>query len=99
MKGRVERGIVKVGEEVEIVGIKEKKKKKVKGVEMLRKMIEKGKDGEKIGEMIRGVGSEEVERGKVIWKKGYVKKKKKFKEEEYIMKKDEGGSNKKLLKK
>ncbi len=90
--GRVERGIIKVGEEVEIVGIKEEiGKTTVTGVEMFRKLLDEGEAGDNIGALVRGVGREEVERGQVLCKPGTVKPHKKFKAEAYILTKEEGG--------
>jgi elongation factor Tu len=89
--GRVERGIVKVGEEVEIVGIKDTQKTTVTGVEMFRKLLDQGEAGDNIGALIRGVGREDVERGQVLCHVGSVKPHKKFKAEAYILTKEEGG--------
>ncbi|MGI9477381.1 MAG: elongation factor Tu [Hyphomicrobiaceae bacterium] len=89
--GRVERGIVKVGEEVEIVGIKDTQKTTVTGVEMFRKLLDQGEAGDNIGALIRGVGREEVERGQVLCHVGSVKPHTKFKAEAYILTKEEGG--------
>ena len=89
--GRVERGIVKVGEEVEIVGIKETQKTTVTGVEMFRKLLDQGEAGDNIGALIRGIGREDVERGQVLCHPGTVKPHKKFKAEAYILTKEEGG--------
>ena len=89
--GRVERGVVKVGEEVEIVGIKDTQKTTVTGVEMFRKLLDQGEAGDNIGALIRGVAREEVERGQVLCHPGTVKPHKKFKAEAYILTKEEGG--------
>ena len=89
--GRVERGIVKVGEEVEIVGIRDSKKTTVTGVEMFRKLLDQGQAGDNIGALIRGVDREGVERGQVLCKPGSVKPHTKFKAEAYILTKEEGG--------
>jgi len=89
--GRVERGIVKVGEEVEIVGVKETEKTVVTGVEMFRKLLDQGQAGDNIGVLLRGVKREEVVRGQVLAKPGSVTPHKKFKAEAYILTKDEGG--------
>jgi len=89
--GRVERGIVKVGEEVEIVGIKDTKKTTVTGVEMFRKLLDTGEAGDNIGALIRGVAREDVERGQVLAHVGSITPHKKFKGEAYILSKDEGG--------
>ena len=89
--GRVETGIVKVGEEVEIVGIKDTRKTTVTGVEMFRKLLDQGQAGDNIGALIRGVGREEVERGQVLCKPGSIKPHTEFTAEVYVMSKDEGG--------
>ncbi len=90
--GRIERGVIKVGEEVEIVGIKEETTKTtVTGVEMFRKLLDEGEAGDNVGALIRGIGREEVERGQVLCKPGSVKPHKKFKAEAYILTKEEGG--------
>src|SRR5206468_5140559 len=89
--GRVEQGIVKVGEEVEIVGIKDTKKTVVTGVEMFRKLLDQGQAGDNIGALIRGVGREEVERGQVLCKPGSIKPHTDFSAEVYVLSKDEGG--------
>jgi len=89
--GRVERGIVKVGDEVEIVGIKDTTKTTVTGVEMFRKLLDSGEAGDNIGALIRGVAREEVERGQVLAHVGTVTPHTKFKAEAYILTKEEGG--------
>jgi elongation factor Tu len=89
--GRIERGIVKVGEEVEIVGIKDTHKTVVTGVEMFRKLLDQGEAGDNIGALLRGVGREEVERGQVLAKPGSITPHTKFKAEAYILTKEEGG--------
>jgi len=89
--GRVETGIVKVGEEVEIVGIKDTKKTVVTGVEMFRKLLDQGQAGDNIGALIRGIGREEVERGQVLCKPGSIKPHTEFSSEVYVLSKDEGG--------
>jgi len=89
--GRVETGVVKVGEEVEIVGIKDTKKTVVTGVEMFRKLLDQGQAGDNIGALIRGVGREEVERGQVLCKPGSIKPHTDFSAEVYVLSKDEGG--------
>jgi len=89
--GRVETGIVKVGEEVEIVGIKDTQKTVVTGVEMFRKLLDQGQAGDNIGALIRGVGREEVERGQVLCKPGSIKPHTDFSAEIYVLSKDEGG--------
>ncbi|MEL6748143.1 MAG: elongation factor Tu [Pseudomonadota bacterium] len=89
--GRVERGIVKVGEEIEIVGIRDTQKTTCTGVEMFRKLLDQGQAGDNIGALLRGVGREDVERGQVLCKPGSVQPHTKFKAEAYILTKDEGG--------
>ncbi|TVV72731.1 elongation factor Tu [Sphingomonas solaris] len=89
--GRVETGQVKVGEEVEIVGIKDTRKTVVTGVEMFRKLLDSGQAGDNIGALIRGVGREEVERGQVLCKPGSIKPHTEFSSEVYVLSKDEGG--------
>ena len=89
--GRVERGVVKVGEEVEIVGIRDTKKTTVTGVEMFRKLLDQGEAGDNIGALIRGIGREDVERGQVLCKPGSVTPHTQFKAEAYILTKEEGG--------
>jgi elongation factor Tu len=89
--GRVERGVVKVGEEVEIVGIKDTRKTVVTGVEMFRKLLDQGEAGDNIGALLRGIGREEVERGQVLAKPGSITPHTKFKAEAYILTKEEGG--------
>jgi elongation factor Tu len=89
--GRVERGIVKVGEEVEIVGIKDTQKTTVTGVEMFRKLLDSGEAGDNIGALIRGIEREQVERGQVLCKPGTVTPHTKFTAEAYILTKNEGG--------
>jgi elongation factor Tu len=89
--GRVETGIVKVGEEVEIVGIKDTQKTTVTGVEMFRKLLDQGQAGDNIGALIRGIGREEVERGQVLAKPGSITPHTDFKAEVYVLSKDEGG--------
>ena len=89
--GRVERGIVKVGEEIEIVGIRDTRKSVVTGVEMFRKLLDEGQAGDNIGALLRGVDKDEVERGQVLAKPGSIKPHKKFKAEVYVLTKEEGG--------
>jgi elongation factor Tu len=89
--GRVERGVVKVGEEVEIVGITPTTKTVVTGVEMFRKVLDEGQAGDNIGVLLRGVKREEVERGQVLAKPGSITPHRKFKSEVYILTKEEGG--------
>ena len=91
MTGRVERGIVKVGEEIEIVGLKPTVKTTVTGVEMFRKLLDQGQAGDNIGALLRGTKREDVERGQILCKPGSVKPHTKFKAEAYILTKDEGG--------
>jgi elongation factor Tu len=89
--GRVERGIVKVGETVEIVGIRDTQSTTVTGVEMFRKLLDQGQAGDNVGILLRGTKREDVERGQVVCKPGSVKPHKKFKAEAYILTKEEGG--------
>jgi len=89
--GRVESGIVKVGEEVEIVGIRDTKKTTVTGVEMFRKLLDEGRAGDNVGALLRGVDKDDVERGQVLAKPGSIKPHTEFDTECYILKKDEGG--------
>jgi elongation factor Tu len=89
--GRVERGAIKIGEEVEIVGLRPTQKTTVTGVEMFRKLLDQGQAGDNIGALLRGTKREEVERGQVLCKPGSVKPHTKFKAEAYILTKDEGG--------
>jgi len=89
--GRVERGIVKVGEEIEIVGIRPTQKTTVTGVEMFRKLLDEGRAGDNIGALLRGVKREEIERGQVLAKPGSITPHTKFKAEAYVLTKEEGG--------
>jgi elongation factor Tu len=89
--GRVERGIIKVGEEVEIVGIKDTVKTTVTGVEMFRKLLDQGQAGDNVGILLRGTKREDIERGQVLCKPGSVKPHTKFTAEAYILTKEEGG--------
>ncbi|PNU21621.1 elongation factor Tu [Geothermobacter hydrogeniphilus] len=89
--GRVERGVVKVGEEIEIVGMKETSKTVVTGVEMFRKLLDQGQAGDNIGVLLRGVKREEIERGQVLAKPGSITPHTRFKAEAYILTKEEGG--------
>jgi elongation factor Tu len=89
--GRVEQGIVKVGEEVEIIGLKDTMKSTCTGVEMFRKLLDEGRAGENVGVLLRGTKREEVERGQVLAKPGSIKPHTKFEAEVYILSKDEGG--------
>jgi elongation factor Tu len=89
--GRIERGIIKVGEEVEIVGIRDTQKTTVTGIEMFRKLLDEGRAGDNAGCLLRGTKKEDVERGQVLVKPGSVKPHKKFKCEAYVLTKEEGG--------
>ncbi|HYW59221.1 MAG TPA: elongation factor Tu, partial [Xanthobacteraceae bacterium] len=89
--GRIERGTIKVGEEVEIVGLKPTLKSTITGVEMFRKLLDQGEAGDNVGCLLRGTKREEVERGQVLCKPGSVKPHTKFKAEAYILTKEEGG--------
>ena len=89
--GRVERGIIKVGEEVEIVGLRETRKTVATGVEMFRKLLDEGRAGDNVGVLLRGTGKDEVERGMVLAKPGSITPHTKFKAEAYILTKEEGG--------
>ena len=96
--GRVERGIVRVGDEIEIVGIKEAQKTTVTGVEMFRKLLDEGRAGDNVGVLLRGTKREEVERGQCLIKPGTVQPHKKFNCEVYILNKDEGGRHTPIFK-
>jgi elongation factor Tu len=89
--GRIERGIVKVGEEIEIVGIKDTLTTTCTGVEMFRKLLDQGQAGDNVGVLLRGTKREEVERGQVLCKPGSIKPHTKFEAEVYVLSKDEGG--------
>jgi elongation factor Tu len=89
--GRVERGIVKVGEELEIVGLRETRKTVATGVEMFRKLLDEGRAGDNIGVLLRGTGKDEVERGMVLAKPGSITPHTKFKASVYVLTKEEGG--------
>jgi len=89
--GRVERGIIKVGEEIEIVGIKDTQKTTCTGVEMFRKLLDQGQAGDNVGVLLRGTKREEVERGQVLCKPGSITPHTKFEAEVYVLKKEEGG--------
>jgi elongation factor Tu len=89
--GRIERGLIKVGEEIEIVGLTDTKKSIVTGVEMFRKLLDQGEAGDNVGCLLRGIDKDAVERGQVLAKPGSVKPHKKFKAEAYILTKEEGG--------
>ncbi|MDC1174378.1 elongation factor Tu [Bacteriovoracaceae bacterium] len=96
--GRIERGIVKVNEEVEIVGIRETATTTCTGVEMFRKLLDEGQAGDNVGLLLRGIKREDVERGQVLCKPGSVKPHKKFNGEVYILSKDEGGRHTPIFK-
>jgi elongation factor Tu len=89
--GRVERGIIKVGDEVAIIGIKDTVKSTCTGVEMFRKILDQGQAGDNVGVLLRGVKREDVERGQVLAKPGSITPHKKFKGEVYVLSKEEGG--------
>jgi elongation factor Tu len=89
--GRVERGIIKVGEEIEIVGIRDTQKTTVTGIEMFRKLLDTAEAGDNVGILLRGVKKDDIERGQVIAKPGSIKPHKKFKAEVYVLSKEEGG--------
>ena len=89
--GRVEQGVVKTGEELEIVGIKETKKTVITGVEMFRKILDTGEAGDNIGALLRGVEREDIERGQVLAKPGSVTPHTEFEAQAYVLKKEEGG--------
>jgi elongation factor Tu len=89
--GRVESGVVKVGEEIEIVGIHDTRKSVCTGVEMFRKLLDQGQAGDNIGALLRGVGRDDVERGQVLCKPGSIKPHTEFTSEVYVLSKDEGG--------
>jgi elongation factor Tu len=89
--GRIERGVVKMGDEVEIVGIRPSRKTVVTGVEMFRKNLDEGRAGDNAGLLLRGVGKDEIERGQVLAKPGSITPHTKFKAEVYVLTKEEGG--------
>ena len=89
--GRIERGVVKVGEEIEIVGLRESRKTTVTGVEMFKKLLDQGEAGDNVGCLIRGIERDDVERGQVLAKPGSITPHKKFQGEVYVLSKDEGG--------
>jgi len=89
--GRIERGVIKVGEEVELVGFRDVKKSVVTGVEMFRKLLDQGQAGDTVGCLLRGIDKEEIERGQVLAKPGSITPHTKFLGEVYILKKEEGG--------
>ncbi len=96
--GRIERGIVKINEEVEVVGIRDTAKTIVTGVEMFRKLLDEGRAGDNVGLLLRGTKREDIERGQVLCKPGSVKPHKKFDGEVYILSKDEGGRHTPIFK-
>lgn len=96
--GRIERGIVKIGEEIEIIGIKDTTKTTVTGVEMFRKLLDEGRAGDNVGLLLRGTKREDIERGQCLIKPGTVKPHAKFKCEVYILSKDEGGRHTPIFK-
>jgi elongation factor Tu len=89
--GRIDRGVIKVGDEIEIVGLRETTKTVVTGVEMFRKLLDEGRAGDNIGALLRGTKKDEVERGQVLAKPGSITPHTKFKAEAYILTKEEGG--------
>jgi elongation factor Tu len=89
--GRVERGVIKVGEEIEIVGLRDTQKTVVTGVEMFRKLLDQGQAGDNIGTLLRGLKKEDVERGQVMAKPGSITPHRKFKASVYVLSKEEGG--------
>lgn len=96
--GRIERGIVKVNEEVEVVGVRDTTKTTVTGVEMFRKLLDEGRAGDNVGLLLRGTKREDVERGQVLCKPGSINPHKKFNAEVYILSKDEGGRHTPIFK-
>jgi elongation factor Tu len=92
--GRIERGVVNVGDEVEILGFADTRKTTVTGVEMFRKLLDRGQAGDNVGCLLRGIEKQDVERGQVLAKPGSVKTHKKFNAEVYVLKKEEGGRHK-----
>ena len=92
--GRIERGIIKVGEEVEILGYRDPRKTTVTGVEMFRKLLDQGQAGDNVGCLLRGIEKADVERGQILCKPGSVRTHKKFEGEVYVLKKEEGGRHK-----
>jgi len=92
--GRIERGVIKVGEEIEIIGLRDTQKTTITGVEMFRKLLDRGEAGDNVGLLLRGLKRTEVERGQVIAKPGSINPHTKFKAEAYILKKEEGGRHK-----
>jgi len=92
--GRIERGVIKVGEEVEILGFRDPRKTTVTGVEMFRKLLDQGQAGDNVGCLLRGIEKTDVERGQILCKPGSMKTHKKFEGEVYVLKKEEGGRHK-----
>ncbi|MCO6431825.1 MAG: elongation factor Tu [Deltaproteobacteria bacterium] len=92
--GRIERGIIKVGQEVEIIGLRDTQKTTITGVEMFKKLLDEGQAGDNVGCLLRGLKREDVERGQVLAAPGSIKPHKKFKGEAYVLKKEEGGRHK-----
>ena len=92
--GRIERGVIKVGEEIEIVGLKDTQTTTITGVEMFRKLLDQGEAGDNVGLLLRGLKREEIERGQVVAKPGSITPHTKFKAQAYILKKEEGGRHK-----
>ena len=89
--GRIESGVIKTGDEVEIVGIKETKKSVCTGVEMFRKLLDSGEAGDNVGILLRGVERDDIQRGQVLCKPGSITPHTKFEAQAYVLKKDEGG--------
>jgi elongation factor Tu len=89
--GRIERGVIKVGEEVEILGFKDTQKSVVTGVEMFRKLLDQGQAGDNVGCLLRGIDKESIERGQVLAKPGSITPHTKFQAEAYVLTKEEGG--------
>jgi elongation factor Tu len=89
--GRIEAGVVKVGEEVSLIGMGEDRKTTVTGVEMFRKLLDEGRAGDNVGLLLRGVGKDEIQRGQVLAKPGSITPHTKFKAEVYVLTKEEGG--------
>jgi elongation factor Tu len=96
--GRIERGIIKVGESVEVLGMRDTQTSTITGVEMFRKLLDEGRAGDNVGLLIRGLKREDIERGQVFAKPGSVKPHTKFKANVYILKKEEGGRHKPFFK-
>ncbi|HOY62226.1 MAG TPA: elongation factor Tu [bacterium] len=96
--GRIERGVIKVQEEVELVGLKDTRKTVVTGVEMFRKLLDQGQAGDNVGLLLRGIGKDEIERGMVLAKTGSTKPHTKFRGRVYILQKEEGGRHKPFFK-